>query len=103
MDNRIQNEIDKTLGAIDNGVDVQVSPAFMDNISSRIEKIGTPRAPGYKSPMFYPAVIALLVLFNVAVLLVSFTQAQPARDGAQSQISVLANEYGIGSETSLNF
>ncbi len=96
MENRIEQEINRTLGCMGDSVDIQVSPLFAENLSSRIANMRVSRSVGYRSRAFYPVAILLMVILNSVALMVSFTGRGQVSEAANSQASVIASEYGIG-------
>jgi len=95
MEDRIEQEIDKTLDCMGDCFDVQVSPLFAEELSGRIAGIRVSRGIWCRSRIFYPVAIALLVVLNVTAGLVSLSRQQPVNDVSNNQVSVLASEYGI--------
>jgi hypothetical protein len=96
MENRIQQEIDKTLECMQDGLDIPVNPLFAEGLSQRMANMRVPRGAGHRSRMSYPVVIALLIVLNLATGLVSLRARQSANETSDSPASVLATEYGIG-------
>ena len=63
MENRIEQEINRTLGCMGDGVDIQVGPLFAENLSSRIANMRVSRSVGYRNRAFYPVMILLMVVY----------------------------------------
>lgn len=103
MENRIEQEINKTLQYMGNDFDIQVSAVFAENLSSRIANMRVSRSVGYRNRAFYPVAIVLLVALNFAACLASFKGRQPVNNVSNNQVSVLANEYGIGQSSYMTF
>jgi len=99
MEDRIKQEVSKTLAFMGAGSEIQVSGDFAENLSRRIAGVRVYRGAWYRSRAFYPVVIALLIALNVAAMAIKF-KVQETRGGAlDNQASVLASEYGIGQGT----
>ena len=96
MDNRIEQEINKTLECFGGSLDIQASPLFAETLSGRIANIRVSRSVGYRNRAFYPVVIMLMVVLNFATLMASFTGQGQVNNGTEYQASVIASEYGIG-------
>ena len=96
MENRIEQEINKTLECMGDSLDIQVSPLFAENVNSRIADMRVSRSVGYRSRAFYPVAILLMVVLNIGALIISFTGQQQVDTAVENQISVIASEYGIG-------
>ena len=93
---RIEQEIDRTLNCLGDADGIEVSGLFIETVSSKVNGLRGRRGPGYRSKAFYPVVIVLMVVFNLAVLaavLVPQTQTTQTVD----PMSAMASEYGIGS------
>ena len=88
---------------MDNDLDIQISPMFAENLSSRIANIKVSRGIGYRSNLFYSIVIILLMALNLAIGLVSLKSQKSGNNGSDNQTSVLASEYGIGQSSNLTF
>ena len=95
MQNRIEQEINKTLQYMDNGIDIQISSDFTENINNRISKIKISRSAGYRINIYYSLMIILLVILNLATLLINLKGQSQIDNTINNQTSVLANEYGI--------
>ena len=100
MENRIEQEVNKTLECMEQGRDFRVNPLFAEELSGRIAGIRVSRA-GYRSRIFYPVVIVLLVVLNFSAGLAFFTKQQPVEETSVNQVSVLASEYGISQSMAL--
>ena len=96
MENRIQQEIDKTLECMADGLDVSVNPLFWEDLNSRMANVHVSRGHWYQSRVSYPIVIVLLMIMNHATGLASVKARQPVREASTSPESVLAHEYGLG-------
>lgn len=103
MDKRIEQEINKTLNCIEGNPDIQISPLFTENLNSKIASIKVSRITGYQSFVFYPALIVLLVILNFSTGFVSFKDHKQVNGSSNNQISILANEYGIGQNSDMTF
>jgi len=95
MKNRIEQEINKTLQYMDNGIDIQISSDFAENISDRISNIKISRGLGYRNNIYYSLAIILLVILNLATLFINLKGQSQIDNTINNQTSVLANEYGI--------
>ncbi|MFC1765505.1 hypothetical protein ACFL6U_25965 [Planctomycetota bacterium] len=95
MKNRIQQEIDKTLDYLEEDLDIQVNPTFMQGLNSRMARLKITQAPAYRRRMSYPVVIVVLLMLNLGAGLLSVKARQPAADTSTSPESVLAQEYGL--------
>ncbi len=96
MENRIEQEINKTLKCMGESLDIQVSPLFAENVNSRIADMRVSRSVGHRSRAFYPVAILLMVVLNLTALMISFRGQQQVDTAVENQISVIASEYGIG-------
>ncbi len=97
MDNRIEQEISKTLECMSEISNIQVSPLFAENLSSKIAGIRVSRSVGCRNRAFYPFVIALMVVLNLTAGLVCFRGNEQVNEVDNNQSSIIATEYGIGS------
>ncbi len=95
MNDRIQQEIDKTLECMQNGLDIPVDPMFAERLSQRMATMRVPRGAGYGSRVSYPVVIVLLVVLNLVTGLVSLRVRESANETSDSPATVLATEYGV--------
>ena len=96
MENRIEQEINKTLQCLDGSFDIQVSPSFAEKLNGSIAEIRVARGVVYRSRAFYPVVILLMVALNFAALTMNFGGRRQVDGGSENQASVIASEYGIG-------
>jgi hypothetical protein len=103
MENRIQQEIDKTLACMADGLDVSVNPLFWEGLNRRMANVHVSRGPGYRTRVSYPLVIVLLMVMNLATCLVSVKARQPVSETVASPESVLASEYGLGQDDPMSF
>ncbi len=103
MNDRIENEINKTLESLDPGFDIQPGPDFINRVSGKVASIGKPRHLGCQSRVFYPAVILLMLLLNLAAGLVSVKGSGGVSQASAAQLSTLAGEYGIEQNSYANF
>lgn len=103
MANRIEQEVNKTLECLPDIPDIEVSPLFADKISSRLAHLRTPGRAGYRSRGFYPAVIALLIVLNVAAVVTGLGRRGGDANQSATQYSALAEEYGIDTNSAMNF
>lgn len=103
MKNRIEQEIDKTLGCMGDGFDIHVSPLFVETLNGRIARTQIGRSVGYRSRAFYPVALLLMVVLNSCVLWASFGEQGQVVDDASYQASVIADEYGIGQSNTVSF
>ena len=95
MKRQIEQEIDLTLNCLNEFKDIQVSPVFMDTLSGKISHLQMHRNIGYQSGAFYPVVIMLLVVMNIAILVESFGK-QRLESGQYDQTGIMVTEYGMG-------
>jgi hypothetical protein len=97
MHNRVENEVDKTLGLIKN-MDIHISPDFSKKMSIRLEKVRIAEPGLYRSRAFYPVAVLILIIFNLAggFTLIAYSKSQHMN--TNYEISVLANDYGIGQQ-----
>lgn len=98
MAKNIEQEIDRTLACLGEGTDVQLSPMFVERLSSRAAQVRPARRVGYGSRSFYPVVVAVLVVLNAAVGMARWAGRERGDVTGQDQISVMASEYGIGEQ-----
>jgi len=103
MENRIQQEIDKTLDCMQDGLDIPVSPLFAERLSQRMANMRVSRCAGYSSRVSYPVAIVVLVVLNLATGLVSLRARQSANETSDSPTTVLATEYGVGQSNLVPF
>lgn len=103
MDNRIENQINKTLECMGRDGDIEVSPLFTEKLSDRLAAMRVSRSIGYRNRTFYPVAIVLLIVLNLAITLASFKVKQSASSVSTSQTNVLASEYGIGQSKNMTF
>ena len=103
MENRIQQEIDKTLECMQDGLDMPVNPLFANRLSQRMAGMRVPRGAGYRSRVSYPVVIVLLVVLNLTTGLVSLRARQSANETSDNPATVLATEYGVGQSNLVPF
>lgn len=103
MNNRIEQEIDKTLECFEADFDIQVNPLFADKLSSRISKIKVFGGTAYQSRIFYPVVIALLLILNFSTGFISFKGDMQLENASGNQTNTLAAEYGIGQNNNITF
>ena len=102
MNQRIQQEIDKTLECMQDGLDIRVSPLFAERLSQRMANMRVPRGAGYGSRVSYPVVIVLLVL-NLAAGLVSLRVRESANEAPDNPATILGTEYGVGRSNLVSF
>ena len=103
MDKNIQNEINLTLQCLGESADIQVTPSFVDTLTGRLDGIHPRRGFAYPNRSFYPAMIALMVIFNLTAFFVSFKGNQQVVPASSSQVNVLAAEYSIGQNSLVSF
>lgn len=103
MENRIQQEIDKTLECMQDGLDIPVNPMFAERLSQRVANMRVPRGAGYGSRVSYPVVIVLLVVLNLVTGLVGLRAYQSSNERSDSPATVLATEYGVGQSNLVPF
>ena len=103
MNQRIQQEIDKTLECMQDGLDIPVNPLFAERLDQRMANMQVPRGVGYRSRVSYPVAIVLLVVLNLVTGLVSLRARQSANETSDSPATVLATEYGIGQSNLVPF
>ena len=96
----INDEVEKTLQALDGVERMEANPYFYTRLNQRIqdEKTETSRPPLIFSKLWQPALLAVLVIFNVY----TFVQVDGANgsETAQDGVSVLMQEYQINSSNS---
>jgi hypothetical protein len=103
MENRIEQEINRTLEYMSDSIDIQVSPLFAENLSSRIANMRVSSSLGYRNRALYPVAILLMVVLNFAALTASFTGQSQVNGGTDYQATLLASEYGIGQDNYMIF
>ena len=103
MNDRIQQEVDKTLECLGDGPDIPTNPLFAEKLSRRVAGVRMSRAGGVGSRISYPLVIAVLIILNVAAAWVSLGSRPAGSDTSSSAESVLASEYGIGQNDLASF
>jgi len=103
MENRIKQEINRTLECMGESLDIQVSPLFTDKLSNKIADIRVCHNVGYRNRAFCPVAILLMVVLNFAALTVSFAGQRQVDSGSDFQAGVMASEYGIGQDNNVNF
>ena len=96
MENRIEQEINRTLGCMAGSIDIQVTPLFAENLSSRIAGIRVCRGVVYRSRAFYPVAILVMLLLNLTFFMANVGGQNSVSGRAYDQTSVIASEYGIG-------
>jgi len=103
MKNRIEQEINKTLQHLGDSFDIQPSGLFTENLSSRIAKVRISHGVGYRTRAVYPVAILLMILLNFAILAVNFTNQRPVDGEVDSHAGIMADEYGLGQNSYINF
>ena len=103
MENRIEQEINKTFECMGDSFDIQVSDLFAERLSSRISNIRFSHRVGYRNRAFYPVVIILMVFLNLAVGLMSFKGQDQISGTTGSKVSIMASEYGFAQNSYMNF
>ena len=99
MENRIEQEVNKTLECMGGDFEILVSPVFTENLNRRMSDVRISRGVGFRSRSFYPVMIAVVLVLNLAIGLTTFTGNKYNEDNADNQLSSLASEYGIGSNS----
>ncbi len=97
MKNRIEQEVNKTLECMGDDFEIQVSPGFAENLNRRISDGGISRGVSFRSRSFYPVMIVVVLVLNLAIGLTAFTGDKYNESGADNQLSSLASEYGMNS------
>ena len=103
MKDRIEQEVDRTLECMKDGLGVPVSPLFAEKLSRRIARVQVRRASGYGGRMSYAVVIVLLIALNVTAGLVSLKARQRVGSASSTPESVLAQEYGMGQNDLMSY
>jgi hypothetical protein len=101
MENRIEREINKTLGCMDDDFDIQVSASFAEKVSGKLATVRVPRRVGYRGRGFYAVAISLLLVLNLIAVSVNFRERQNTRESGNDDMRVLAGEYGMGQQGSM--
>jgi hypothetical protein len=103
MENRIEQEVNKTLECMGGDFGIQVSPVFTENLNRRMSDVRISRGAGFRSRSFYPVMISVVLVLNLAIGLTTFTGNKYNEGDADNQLSSLASEYGIGSNRYSSF
>lgn len=105
MDKHIQQEIDKTLDCLEDGLDIPFNPLFMQGLNSRMARLQVSQDPGYRRRVSYPAVIVMLLVLNLGAGWMSFKARawQSVSETSDSPARILATEYGLGQQIQLSF
>lgn len=105
MDKHIQQEIDRTLDCLAGGLDIPVNPLFVQGLNNRMAQLQVQQVSGYQRRVSYPAVIVMLLVFNLGAGWMSFRARawQSVSETSDSPAHILATEYGLGQKIQLSF
>lgn len=103
MKDRIQQEVDRTLECLNDGLDIPADPLFAKRLSQRVAGVRMSRSGGVGSRISYPVVIVLLIVLNLAAGVMRFRAHQSSSEVSSSSESVLASEYGLGQNDLASF
>ena len=105
MNTHIQQEIDRTLDCLGDGLDIQVNPLFVQGLTNRMARLQIKQVSGYQRRASYPAVIAILLVLNLGAGLLSFKTGAwlSTAEVSDNPVSVLALEYGLEQRPQLSF
>jgi len=96
MENRIEQETNRTLECMGEGPDIRVSPLFTEKLSNKIADIRVCHSVGYRNRAFCPVAILLMVVLNFAAITMSFGGQRQVDSESDYQAGMIASEYGIG-------